>query len=134
MAAARCLLFPSAPLLLTALVSLSLLPACTNVRTLIVGSSAGAKLDPTAQRPHRPLDSKKRRVVVAIVADATGQVVDTRIVQRSGSPALDASVRAYPPAPATPVSVTTMALTYSSAEGFTEPKVLKIEPLAGASR
>lgn len=130
MAAAR---FPrpaSVSLLLAALLTLPLLPACTNVRTLIVGSSAGAKLDPTAQRPRRPLDDKKRRVVVAVVADAAGQVVDTRVVQSSGSPAVDEYVRAYPPAQATPASVTTLELTYSSAEGFTDPKVLKIEPLA----
>ncbi len=131
MAAAR-FLASSAPLLLTALVSLSLLPACTSVRTLIVGSTAGAKLDPTSQRPHRPLDNKKRRVVVAVVADAAGQVVDTRIVQSSGSSAVDEYVRAYPPAQATPASTTTLELTYSAADGFTDPKVLKIEPLSGA--
>lgn len=132
MAAARFPHLATAPLLLAALVTLPLFPACTNVRTLIVGSSAGAKLDPTSQRPHRPLDNKKRRVVVAVVADAAGQVVDTRVVQSSGSPAVDEYVRAYPPAQATPASVTTLELTYSAADGFTEPKVLKIEPLTGA--
>lgn len=108
---------------------LTFLPACSNVRTLIAGSNTGAKLDRTAERPHKPLSNKQRRVVVAAVADASGQIVETRVVQSSGSAAVDDYVQAYPPPQAAPASVTTYELTYSAAEGFSPPTVLKVEPL-----
>lgn len=117
---------------LLASVVLLTLPACSNVRTLIVGSNTGPKLDRTNERPRKPLDKKARRVVIAVVADAAGQVVDTRIVQSSGSASVDDYVRAYPPTEAAPTSVTTLEITYSAAEGFTAPKVLKVEPLSGS--
>ncbi len=123
---------PSSPVLplLAAALLLPLLPACANVRTLISGTSSGAKLDRPAERPHKPLDKRVRHVVIAVAADGNGQIVDTRVVQSSGSPAVDDYVRAYPPPQATPASVTTLELTYSAAEGFSPPKVLKVEPLA----
>lgn len=114
--------------LLAVAAALPLLPACTSVRTLIVGSNTGAKLDRTNERPHKALDAKVRRVVIAVLADAAGRVVDTRVVQSSGSAAVDDYVRAYPPSQAAPASVTTLELTYSAAEGFSPPTVLKVEP------
>ena len=99
--------------------------------TLIIGSNSGAKLDRAPERTRKPLDKRERRVVLAVITNAAGQVVDTRIIQSSGSGAVDDYVRAYPPTEATPSSVTTLELVYSSADGFTKPKVLKIEPIAG---
>lgn len=123
------------PLLLALAATLPLwLPACSNVRTLIAGTQTGARLDRTERRAKKPLDKKQRRVVVAVVADAAGRVVDTRIVQSSGSEAVDEYVRAYAPPEAAPSSVTTLELLYSAAEGFSQPKVLTVEPVAVSAR
>ena len=128
MSTARSLL-PHVSALLLLAVALAALPGCANVRTLIAGTNSGAKLDRTNERPRKRLDNRERRVVVAVVADGNGQIVDTRIVQSSGSAAVDEFVKAYPPPQATPASVTTLELTYSAAEGFSQPKVLRVEPL-----
>lgn len=103
------------------------------MRTLIIGSNTGAKLDRAPDRPHKAVDRRVRHMTVAITTDPSGQIVDVRFVQSSGSEAVDGfvreSVRSTFPGQAQPNAVTTVALTYSTTDGFSEPKTLNVQPL-----
>ncbi len=96
-------------------------------------SDTVARLDKPRERPRKPVDRRTRRMVIAISTNPAGQIVDIQFRQSSGSEAVDnyvlETIKADWPGQAQPGTVTTVELTQSSDTGFSEPKVLSVQPL-----
>ncbi len=118
-------------------------PTVCALSLLLVGSGCGgkglfarrsdtvARMDEPRPREHKPLDSRRRDMVVEITTDAQGNVVEIHFQRSSGKDSVDAYVaesirQGWPHQPSTK---SVAAISYSVEKGFSEPKVLSNTPV-----
>ena len=90
----------------------------------------GQKLDAPRERHAAKKGVTKRTMVVEVTTDASGAVVSVRFVRSSGTDTVDNfvadSIRNN--WPQVPSRITQAELTYTMADGFSQPKMLSSRP------
>lgn len=93
-------------------------------------AGTGQHLDAPRDRPAPKAGIKKRDMLVEVTTDASGAVVSVQFKRSSGAETVDAyvanSIRGN--WPRVPSTVTLAELTYSMAEGFSQPKMISSHP------
>ncbi len=113
--------------LLCALSVLSAGTGCKRLATLGSGTHLDAPREPAA----RPVDNRKREIIVEVTTDPAGNVATIHFQRSSGKESLDAYVaesirEGWPHQPSTR---SVAAITYSVEKGFSEPKVMSSTPV-----
>ena len=93
-------------------------------------SNTVARMDNPRARESKPLDTRRRDMVVEVTTDAEGNVVEVHFQRSSGKESVDAYVAetirtGWPRQPSTR---SVAAVSYSVEKGFTEPKILSSSP------
>lgn len=93
-------------------------------------SNTIARMDAPRAKENKPLDPRRRDIVVEVTTDAQGEVVEVHFQRSSGKDSVDAyvaeSIRSgWPHQPSTR---SVASLSYSAEKGFTEPKILSSSP------
>ncbi len=75
-------------------------------------------------------DIKKREMLVEVTTDANGEVINVQFKRSSGSDVVDAHVAdtIHNSWPRVPSTVTEAALTFSVADGFSQPRTISSHP------
>lgn len=114
---------------LSLLCVLPLLAAGTGCKMLAIRGS-GTHMDAPTRESTKPVDTRRRDIVVEVTTDPEGNVATIRIQRSSGKESLDAYVaetirQSWPRQPSTR---SVAEITYSVEKGFGEPKVLSTTP------
>ena len=101
---------------------------CTLFQSRTAGT--GTHYDAPTERPTSPKGSKVRPMLVEVTTDANGAVTTVQFKRSSGSDVVDQhvadTIRAS--GPQKPSTITDAEITYSLADGFSEPKLLSTRP------
>lgn len=94
-------------------------------------SNTVSRMDDPRPRETKPLDSRRRDMVVEITTDAQGNVAEVRFQRSSGKESVDAYVAqtirdGWPRQPSTR---SVAEISYSVEKGFTQPKILSSSPV-----
>ena len=95
-------------------------------------SDTVSRMDAPRERESKPLDTRRRDMVLVVTTDAQGEIAQINVQRSSGKESVDAyviqSIRdGWPHQPSTRSVV---AVSYTAAKGFTEPKVLSSTPVS----
>ena len=101
---------------------------CSFFRNPSAGS--GAHFDAPTDQATPKKGSKVRSMLVEVTTDATGAVVTVQFKRSSGSDVVDAhvadTIRAS--GPQKPSTITDAEITYTLADGFSQPKLISTRP------
>ncbi len=94
-------------------------------------SDTVARMDAPRPPEHKPVDTRRRDIVMEVITDPQGEVAQINVQRSSGKDSVDAYVAqtirdGWPRQPSTRSKV---AISYSADKGFTEPKILSSTPL-----
>ena len=98
--------------------------------TLFRNAGTGEHLDTPRDAPPATKDVKKRDMIVEVTTDASGAVTNVAFKKSSGSDVVDAHVAdtIHNDWPRVPSKVTVAELTFSVADGFSQPRTISSHP------
>ena len=110
---------------------LLLLLAGTGCKNFLATRGTGSHMDAPRAREDKPIDTRRRDMLVEVTTDAQGNVAEVRFQRSSGKESVDAyvaeSIRGgWPHQPSTR---SVAAVTYSADKGFTQPKIISSSPV-----
>ncbi len=98
--------------------------------TFFRNAGTGEHLDAPRERLSSEKNVKKRDMLVEVTTDASGEVVNVQFKRSSGSDVVDAHVAdtIHSSWPRVPSTVTEAELTFSVADGFSQPRTISSHP------